>query len=173
MAVVAARLVLKGAFLDTSVILPGLIDFGERSADAQLLFEAVASGRLGRPRTAWHCCLEFYSVATRLPQEFRLRPTDAVALLEAEVLERFDVADLPVGQRRTFFTECGREGVQGGRLYDAHIAAVARLSGTRVVVTDNARDFATLERQGIRVSTSTEAAHSLGRGRARRPRRRS
>jgi predicted nucleic acid-binding protein len=141
---------LKGAFLDTSVILPGLIDFGERSAGAQRLFEAVASGRLGRPRTAWHCCLEFYSVATRLPQEFRLRPKDAVALLDAEVLPRFEVADMPSGQRRAFFTECGREGIQGGRL-----------------VTDNARHFATLERQGIRVLTSSEAAQALGRGRPR------
>jgi predicted nucleic acid-binding protein len=165
--VVAGRVVLKGAFLDTSVILPGLIDFGERSAGAQRLFEAVASGRLGRPRTAWHCCLEFYSVATRLPQEFRLRPKDAVALLDAEVLQRFEVADMPPDRRRTFFTECGREGVQGGRLYDAHIAAVARSSGARVVVTDNARDFATLERQGIRVLTSSEAAQALGRGRPR------
>jgi predicted nucleic acid-binding protein len=164
---------LKGAFLDTSVILPGLIDFGTRSEGAQRLFEAVASGRLGRPRTAWHCCLEFYSVATRLPQEFRLRPADAVALLEAEVLDRFEVTDLPAGRRRTFFSECGREGVHGGHLYDAHIAAVARVSGARVVVTDNTRDFASLERQGIRVLTSADAAQSLGRGRSNRGARRS
>ena len=160
-----ARVVLKGAFFDTSVILPGLIDFGARSAAAQRLFDAVASGRLGRPRTAWHCCLEFYSVATRLPQEFRLTSKDAVALLDAEVLDRFEVADLPAGQRRTFFAACGREGVLGGRLYDSHIAAVARSSGVRVAVTDNPRDFTNLERQGIRVVTAAEAVQSLGRGR--------
>jgi predicted nucleic acid-binding protein len=166
--VVARPVVLKGAFLDTSVILPGLIDFGARSASAQRLFEAIASGRLGRPRTAWHCCLEFYSVATRLPQEFRLKATDAIALLEAEVLARFDIEDLPPGQRRAFLTECGREGVQGGRLYDAHIAAVARSSGARVVVTDNPRDFAGLERQGIRVLAAAAASPLLGRGVRRR-----
>ena len=160
-----ARVVLKGAFFDTSVILPGLIDFGARSAAAQRLFDAVASGGLGRPRTAWHCCLEFYSVATRLPQEFRLTSKDAVALLDAEVLDRFEVADLPAGQRRTFFAACGREGVLGGRLYDSHIAAVARSSGARVAVTDNPRDFTNLERQGIRVVTAAEAVQSLGRGR--------
>jgi predicted nucleic acid-binding protein len=168
--VVARPVVLKGAFLDTSVILPGLIDFGARSADAQRLFEAVASGRLGRPRTAWHCCLEFYSVATRLPQEFRLKATDAIALLEAEVLARFDIEELPPGQRHGFLAECGREGVHGGRLYDAHIAAIARSSGTHVVVTDNPRDFAGLERQGIRVLAAAVASQLLGR---RTPRRRS
>jgi predicted nucleic acid-binding protein len=166
--VVARPVVLKGAFFDTSVILPGLIDFGARSASAQRLFEAIAAGRLGRPRTAWHCCLEFYSVATRLPQEFRLKATDAVALLEAEVLARFDIEDLPPGQRRAFLDECGREGVHGGRLYDAHIAAVARSSGTRLIVTDNPRDFAGLERQGIRVLAAAAASQLLHGGRPRR-----
>jgi predicted nucleic acid-binding protein len=166
---VVARLTsLKGAFLDTSVILTGLIDFGGRSAGAQRLFESIAAGRLGRPRTAWHCCLEFYSVATRLPQEFRLRTADAVTLLEAEVLARFDIADLPGAQRRAFLAECSREGVQGGRLYDAHIAAVARASGARVVVTDNPRDFAGLERQGIRVLDAGQAVSLLGAGGRRR-----
>ena len=159
---------LKGAFLDTSVILTGLIDFGARSAGAQRLFDSIAAGRLGRPRTAWHCCLEFYSVATRLPQEFRLKATDAVTLLETEVLARFDISDLPGTQRRAFLAECSREGVQGGRLYDAHIAAVARASGARVVVTDNPRDFAGLERQGIRVLDAAQAVPLLGGGSHRR-----
>jgi len=162
--VVARPAVLKGAFLDTSVLLTGLIDFGARSAGAQRLFEAIASGRLGRPRTAWPCCLEFYSVATRLPQEFRLKAAEAVALLEAEVLARFDLADLPVSQRRTFLVGSSREGVSGGRVYDAHIAAVVRASAARVVVTDNLRDFAGLERQGIRVLDAAAAAQLLGRG---------
>ena len=54
-------------FLDTSVILAGLIDFGPQSAPAQSLLHAVAEKRVQSPATAWHCCLEFYSVATRLP----------------------------------------------------------------------------------------------------------
>lgn len=160
---VARPAVLKGAFLDTSVLLTGLIDFGARSAGSQRLFEAIAAGRLGRPRTAWHCCLEFYSVATRLPQEFRLKAGDAVALLEAEVLARFDLADLPGNQRRAFLIASSREAVGGGRVYDAHIAAVARASGARVVVTDNPRGFVALERQGIRVFDAAGATQLLGR----------
>jgi hypothetical protein len=35
--------------------------------------------------TAWHCCLEFFSVATRLPPEFRVSPRDAATLVEEEV----------------------------------------------------------------------------------------
>jgi hypothetical protein len=69
-----------------------------------------------------------------------------------------------VWQRRAFLDECGGEGVPGGRPYDAHIAEVARSSGTRWVVTDNPRDFAGLERQGIRVLAAAAASPLLSRG---------
>lgn len=168
---VARPAVLKGAFLDTSVLLAGLIDLGAPAAGAQRLFDAVAAGRLGRPRTAWHCCLEFHAVATRLPQEFRLKPSDATTLLEAEVLARFDVADLPAGRRLAFLAASGRESIAGGRIYDTHIAAVARASGARAVVTDNPRDFTRLEAVGVLVLDAAAAVRllGLGRGGPRRP----
>jgi hypothetical protein len=61
-------------FFDTSVLVAGLIDFGPQSAPAQRLLHAVAEKKLTSPATAWHCCLEFFSVATRLPAEYRLSP---------------------------------------------------------------------------------------------------
>lgn len=54
-------------FLDTTVLLGGCIDFGEAFAPAQRIIDAVADGFIVDARTAWHCCLEFYSVSTRLP----------------------------------------------------------------------------------------------------------
>ena len=65
-------------FLDTSVLLAGLVDVGPQSAPAQTIMHAVAEKTIQAPGTAWHCCLEFYSVATRLPPEFRLTPADAL-----------------------------------------------------------------------------------------------
>ena len=62
-------------FLDTSVLLAGLIDFGPQSAPAQLLLHAVAEKRVTAAATAWHCCLEFFSVATRLPNSGSRRLT--------------------------------------------------------------------------------------------------
>ena len=58
-------------FLDTSVLVAGLIDFGPQSAPAQSVLHAVAENTVPSPRTAWHCCLEFFSVATRLPPVYR------------------------------------------------------------------------------------------------------
>ena len=87
------------AFLDTSVLLAGLIDFGPQSAPAQSLLHAIAEKRVTGAGTAWHCCLEFYSVATRLPPEFRLTPDDAWVLLREEVFTRLSVSDLPADER--------------------------------------------------------------------------
>ena len=82
-------------FLDTSVLLAGLVDFGPQSAPSQSLMHGVAEKTFPAVGTAWHCCLEFYSVSTRLPPEFRLTPSDAARLLQEEILDRMAVHDLP------------------------------------------------------------------------------
>jgi len=105
-----------------------------------------------------HCCLEFYSVATRLPEEFRLSPRDAFRLLQAEVLERLDVFDLPARGRLPLLRGAVADGIAGGRVYDAHIAEVARASGAGLVVTENRRHFTGLLRHGIVVLTAGEFA---------------
>ena len=148
-------------FLDTSVILAGLIDFGPQSAPAQTLMHAIAEKRVAAPATAWHCCLEFYSVATRLPPEFRISPADAVVLLEHEVLERMAVFELPPADRIDMLRAAARDSIAGGRLYDSHIAEVARASGASVVVTDNRRHFVTALRYDLRVETPAEFLANL------------
>ena len=63
------------------------------------VMHAVAERQLTAVATAWHCCLEFFYVSTRLPPEFRLSPADAVHLLEMEVFSRMAVHDLPADER--------------------------------------------------------------------------
>ena len=149
------------SFLDTSVLLAGLVDFGPQSAPAQTLLHAVAEKRLPPPATAWHCCLEFFSVSTRLPPEFRLSPDDASRLLEEEVFGRLTVQDLPADQRLPMLKRAAGDGIAGGRIYDAHIAEVARSAGAGVIVTDNRRHFLAALRHGIRVETPTEFLDGL------------
>lgn len=152
-----------GPFLDTSVLLAGLVDFGPQSAPAQEALHAVAEGKAGRAGTAWHCCLEFFSVATRLPPEFRLSPGDAATLVQEEVFGRMTVHDLPPESQRTFLQTLAQEAISGGRVYDAHIAEVARTAGATVIVTDNRRHFLAALRHGIRVETPSEFVASLKR----------
>ena len=143
-------------FLDTSVLLAGLVDFGPQSVPAQSILHAVAERKIEASGPAWHCCLEFYSVATRLPPEFRLKPEDAWELLREEVFPRMTVHDLPAGDRQALFTAAVHDRVAGGRIYDAHIAEVARSAGARIVVTDNRRHFLAALRHGMRVETPGE-----------------
>ena len=148
-------------FLDTSVLLAGLVDFGPQSAPAQSLLHAVAEKRVPGATTAWHCCLEFFSVATRLPPEYRVSPSDAAVLLREEVFSRMAVHDLPATDRMAMLQAAARDGIAGGRIYDAHIAEVARAADANLVVTDNRRHFLSALRHGMRVETPDEFVAGL------------
>jgi predicted nucleic acid-binding protein len=148
-------------FLDTSVLLAGLIDFGPQSAPAQSLMHAVAESQVVKPATAWHCCLEFFSVATRLPPEYRLSPADAVQLVDEEVFARMAVHDLPSADRLAMLRAAAHDGITGGRIYDSHIAEVARAASASVIVTDNRRHFLSALRYDLRVETPAEFLTSL------------
>jgi predicted nucleic acid-binding protein len=148
------------AFFDTGVFLNGLIEF-DPDDPAQRLMDGLSRGKLVRPRTAWHCCLEFYSVATRLPEGMRLSPEEAGRLVEEEILGRCDPFDLPRALRLPFVRAASKERVTGGRIYDAHIAEVARQAGAKWVVTENRRHFTSLLRHGIRVLTTAEFVEDL------------
>jgi len=143
-------------FFDTSVLLAGLIDLGPQSGPAQSVLHAVAEKTIRAPGTAWHCCLEFFSVATRLPPEFRLRPEDAARLLEEEIFGRMTVHDLPVADREQMLRFLASDRITGGRIYDVHIAEIARSAGARVIVTDNRRHFLSALRHDLRVETPSE-----------------
>jgi predicted nucleic acid-binding protein len=153
---------LKGIFFDTSVLIAGMIDFGPSSEHALLVMDAVADGRIECPLTAWHCCLEFYSVTTRLPEEYRLEPEAALRLLREEIFARFSIHDLAAELREEFLVSSVQEGTAGGRIYDAHIAEIARQAGARLVATENRRHFTPLLRHGIRVLVSSELAAESG-----------
>jgi predicted nucleic acid-binding protein len=148
-------------FLDTSVLLAGLVDFGPQSAPAQSLLHAVAEKQVLEVGTAWHCCLEFFSVSTRLPAEFRLTAADAAQLVDHEIFGRMAVHDLPAADRLLMLKAAARDGTAGGRIYDAHIAEVAKSAGAAAVVTDNRRHFIAALRHGIRVETPGEFLAAL------------
>lgn len=148
-------------FLDTSVLVAGLIDLGPQSAPAHSLLHAVAEKKLSPAGTAWHCCLEFFSVTTRLPPEFRLTPPDAFRLIEEEILGRLAVHDLPPADRIAFLRAAAHDSIGGGRIYDSHIAEIARAAGATAIVTDNRRHFLAALRHGIRVETPSELLSGL------------
>ena len=153
---------MSGPFLDTSILIGGLIDLGNPSDAPIKVLDRVAEGTTRDPCTAWHCCLEFYSVVTRLPEEYRLEPADALTLLDEEVFGRFRIGSLPAGSRERFLRTAVRQGVRGGRIYDAHIGAVALAMGAQVLVTENLRHFSNYDGRGLRVVTAGEFLSGTG-----------
>src|SRR5690606_23283380 len=128
---------LRKPFFDTSILLAGLIDFGRSSKVPIEIFNRLAEGAYPEACTAWHCCLEFYSVATRLPDEYRLDPTLAKTLLEQEIWARLTIDTLPAEKRADFLNQLIDYNIQGGRIYDAHIGWVAIHLNASVFVTEN------------------------------------
>ncbi len=150
----------RPVFFDTTVLLGGFIDFGASSVAAQKIIDAVAGRRIRDARTAWHCCLEFYAVATRLPPGYRLSPHQTFQLLR-EVMSLFRVEQLPTEHRGSFLEAALTDRVAGGRIYDAHIAEIARSCGVAIIVTGNRRHFTALLKQGTRVLRPDEFAAEI------------
>ena len=147
-------------FFDTTILLGGLIEIGAGDA-AQRGMDALVAGRIPNPQTAWHCCLEFFSVSTRLPEEYRLDLEDARRLVEEEILPRFTVLELPADHRIPMLREVAGGGGGGGRIYDRHIGAVALAAGTRTLVTENLKHFEFLRIRGVRVVSAGELLADL------------
>ena len=66
-------------------------------------------------------------------------------------------------RREELLVSAAGEGTAGGRIYDAHIAEIARQAGARLIATENRRHFTALLRHGIRVLVSAELVNEIGR----------
>ena len=144
---------MPGFLPDTSCIVAAVCGWHEHHSRAGDKIER----RLRRAETmliAAPALVEAYAVLTRLPPPHRLCPTDALALLEANFMAAGRIIALDGRSYRKLLTllrRAPRDGIAGGRTYDAVIAACALKSkGTRLL-TFNASDFSPFSRRGLRV----------------------
>ena len=77
-----------------------------------------------------------------------LLPIANFSVLSRRIFARMTVHDFPADARIPFLGLMGEEGITCGRVYDAHIAEVARVAGAKIIVTDNRRHFLTALRYG-------------------------
>ena len=147
---------MKRPFLDTSILIGGFIDFGDSSTAPMAIIDRIAEKRIRKAATAWHCCLEFYSVATRLPEEFRLSTETAREFVIEEIMTRLDIRELDAAWQENFLTDAGKQGLRGGRIYDHHIGTIALNNGASVIVTENKKHFLPFADKGLPVLTAGE-----------------
>ena len=148
---------MKKAFLDTNIFVSGLLEVSADSACRDILV-ALGNRRLRFCVTAWHCCLEFFSVTTRLPPDYRLSAEAAVALLTEHVFNRLEVVDLPVEDAVRWLKSHATSEIRGGLIYDAHLAQIAARSGCAALVTQNIADFRQVAPPGIEVLSPRQFA---------------
>jgi predicted nucleic acid-binding protein len=101
---------------------------------------ALRAKRRERPITAAPALLEAYAVLTRLPPPYRLKPSDALAVLEGSWGEAKVVA-VPASETWNLLRTLPERGVAGGASYDAMILACARRAKADVILTWNRRHF--------------------------------
>jgi predicted nucleic acid-binding protein len=112
---------------DTSVLVPALVAW---HPDHDTARSAVADTVTAVPA---HVILECYSVLTRLPAPHRISPTDAAAVVSA--LDLVPV-HLPAERHRDLVVSCARNGIRGGAVYDAVVAATATHHGLVLLTRD-------------------------------------
>jgi AbrB family looped-hinge helix DNA binding protein len=95
----------------------------------------------------------------RVGKRLVARPTVPAAKLPRVDFSRL-VAEERAQQRR-FMGGVAEERIVGGRIYDAHIADIARRARADVVITDNVRHFTGLARYGIRVASAADFASEV------------
>lgn len=129
--------------VDTSVAVPLLVA-------AHGAHDAVASWARGRRLgLSGHALTETYAVLTRLPGDARVRPADAVALIDDNFVEHMVLSpETAAGAHR----ELARLGVTGGATHDGLVALAAREHGV-VLTTRDGRARPTYDAVGVRVET--------------------
>ena len=85
--------------------------------------------------------IEAYSVLTRLPAPHRLAPGDALHLLDSNFSRGTTVVALSAAAYQVLLRAAPDDGVFGGRIYDAVIAACARRARARTLLTLNTSHF--------------------------------
>ena len=128
----------------------GLLEVSKDSA-CRAILEALAARRLRSGVTAWHCCLEFFSVTTRRPPDYRLSAEAAIALLTEHVFNRVEVLDLPVEDAVAWLKRQEGSEIRGGLIYDAHLAQIAHRASCAMLVTTNLTDFRQVAPHGIEI----------------------
>ena len=113
--------------VDTSVVVAGFASWHEAH-------ESAAAVLTKGPRLPAHVALESYSVLTRLPPPHR----PAADLVGEFLRARFPdpLLTLPGGKQASLLTHAIAEGIVGGAIYDALIAATARHAGATLLTRD-------------------------------------
>jgi predicted nucleic acid-binding protein len=124
---------------DTSCLVAAVCTWHEHHEVTAADLERRARRR-EEPILAAPVLLEAYAVLTRLPPPYRLKPRDALTVLEGS-WGQAEVVAVPAGETWSLLRSLPARGVAGGAAYDAMIVACARTARADVILTWNRPHF--------------------------------
>ena len=140
------------ALVDTSVIVPALVDQLPNHPVCLSLFAALTNGE-ERPVCSTHAIAETYSVLTALPLRRRVHPADAAQIIEQNLMTRFQIVELTADDYRGAFQRVASAGLRSGIVYDALHLAAAMKTGCSRIYTYNIEHFKALGVDAIEVTS--------------------
>jgi predicted nucleic acid-binding protein len=135
---------------DTSCLVAAVCSWHERHEQTVAELARRALRREGIVMAA-PALVETYAVLTRLPSPYRLRPADALAVIEGS-WSRVEVAALAPEDVWPLLRELSDRGIAGGSTCDAMVAACAGKARVDVILTWNVADFERVA-EGIEVQS--------------------
>jgi predicted nucleic acid-binding protein len=124
-------------FFDTSVLVPAFV---EDHADHDRCLAVYAPSNKRVACCGAHSLAEVYAAVTRLPGEFRASPEQAILFL-GDMAEHLTIVSLDSAEYFSAIQQAALNGIVGGTIYDALLAACAIKARAETIYTDNERHF--------------------------------
>ena len=127
-------------FLDTSVIVPALVELHADHSRCFALLERILTGKDDGFLSA-HSLAETYAILTKLPPPFRHSPAEALLSIQENLLNHFQSIALTASEYSSLVNESAIHGIQGGTIYDALLLKCAAKEKLGKIYTLNLRHF--------------------------------
>jgi len=135
------------ALLDTSLLVAALVEAHPRHEQAFPWLLRIRDSEVTAAIAA-HSIAETYSVLSSLPVSPRITPSAAWALIEHSVLPFVETVDARAREVQETIRNLSRQGITGGVVFDALIAAAGLKVHADCIVTFNIEDFRRVVREG-------------------------
>jgi len=140
-------------FFDTSVIVAGLIEAHPHYEKSNPWLGKVVSGK-EKGFISSHTLAELYSSLTTIPVLPRIRPDQALFLIEDSILRHFKIYDFKKEDYISVLKNSSLHSVKGGMIYDALLILAAQKMKATVILTLNLKDFLYIWSEGKKIIKS-------------------
>ena len=128
------------AYFDTTILVAASVADHSHHNQAIAALEMSQSGKI-ESFSSGHGLAEVYAVLTRTPFQPTVYPSEAVNILQKNILPYFRLVTITPQMYIETIRECAERGWIGGRIYDAIHLRCARESDCERIYTFNVRHF--------------------------------